>query len=76
MRRQATEGGISTTFGDFSPTNFRTHAFGGNGWQTLQNYLGSFDQAADRVLVTADGFDTMVGYFPSESADPDSQFRL
>lgn len=69
MRRKATEGGLSATFGDFSPTNFRTHVLGLAGWQSLQNYLGTYEPATDRVIITADGFDTMVGYFTMESAD-------
>ena len=76
MRRKATEGGMSDTFGDFSPTNFRTHVLGPAGWQSLQNYIGAYEPVTDRVIITADGFDTMVGYFTMESADPDDTAKF
>lgn len=76
MRRKGTEGSMSATYGEFSPTKVRTHVLGAAGWQSLQDYIGGYEPATDRVLITADGFDTMVGYFTMESADPDDTARF
>lgn len=76
VRRTGKEGVLSATFGEFSPSSFRTYVLGRSGWQTVQNYLATYEAMIDRVIITADGFDTMVGYFTMESADPDDTARF
>lgn len=67
LMRREDEGGIPAAYGEVSPTNFRIHVFGPSGWQALQNYLSTLDHNTERLLITADGFDTMVGYFTTKS---------
>jgi len=58
------EEGIASVVGRFTAHCFREHLFKRRGWENIQELLHEHD----RILVTADGFDVMVGYFTAETA--------
>lgn len=44
-------------------TAFREYAFGVKGWEKIEESICQLRQRQERVLITVDGFDSMVGYF-------------
>ncbi|MCP4549720.1 MAG: hypothetical protein GY835_24960 [bacterium] len=69
MGIQGINGGLSGAVAQFSPTAFRKHVFGDRPWKHLQTFLRAHKNAGESILVTADGFDVMVGYFPEAAND-------
>ena len=76
IRRPRSAKGIAGAVGDFSPSGLREYVLGTRGWRTLQDCLALDKSVNNRVLVTADGFDTMVGYFTQESENPRETTRF
>lgn len=57
---------LSKTVADFSFSGFRNYVFGEKSWKEIQNVLTANQQLGNNILITADGFDVMVGYFTTE----------
>lgn len=66
---RSASGDLSGIVGRFSPTPFRKFVFGASEWNELARLLGEARKRGDRILVTADGFDVMVGHFATSSDD-------
>lgn len=76
MRQSATEDGVTSIIGEYSPGLFREFVFGRNGWEILERDLMGSSSINGRILVTADGFDTMAGYFTTTGADAVNKSRF
>ena len=68
--------GISSAVAEFTLTAFRDYVFGPKGWHQLQLVLSAYKEVGNNILITADGFDVMAGYFTKESADSDDATKF
>jgi hypothetical protein len=67
------ETGLSSAVARFTASGFRRHLLGGKGIVDLGQVIEAYDRAGERVLVTADGFDVVRGYWTKESEEaPDA----
>jgi len=57
------EEGVAEVIADFHPSAVRRHVLGKGGWERLEEILAEYRASGERILITADGFDAMVGYF-------------
>ncbi len=55
--------GFASAFASFTPTMFRKHVFGDTGWKQVIALLEGEQPEGQRILITADGFDTVSGYY-------------
>ncbi|MBI5932908.1 MAG: toll/interleukin-1 receptor domain-containing protein [Chloroflexi bacterium] len=68
--------GLTGLMSNFTISGFREHIFGRKGWEILDKLISQYKKMNERVLITADGFDTMVGVFTAESSDTESAIRF
>jgi energy-coupling factor transporter ATP-binding protein EcfA2 len=76
MRKPREYKGISAAVGEFTITAFRHYVFGQKGWQQLQAVLSAYKEVGNSILITADGFDVMAGYFTKESEDSEDAAKF
>jgi energy-coupling factor transporter ATP-binding protein EcfA2 len=62
---------LATIVGGISPSAFRYQVFGREGWKDVATSLNAYRTSRKPVLITADGFDVMTGYFTTSGDDPE-----
>ena len=67
---------LSKLQGIFTPHKFREYVFGSKGCSLLQEYFKVLADNNANVMVTADGFDTMIGYATLDASDPHDAQRF
>ncbi|MGA2903885.1 MAG: hypothetical protein ABSD98_08635 [Candidatus Korobacteraceae bacterium] len=72
VRSSGSDAPMSSIVAAFTPGAFREYVFGRKGLAELATILEAYHKTSERVLITADGFDVVRGYFTEESDNPEA----
>lgn len=68
--------GLTGLMSNFTVSGFRENIFGRKGWGKIDEILSQYKKTDERIVVTADGFDTLTGFFTTESANSNEAARF